>query len=113
MPQHISSTCPHRQEVKIVLYSIWYHHTYRWPSHAQVERGLDGMPVDRTATYRYYDTRDCIVQFLPPDDEHKCSKHVQASNKLIIKFSASSWLILRNKYIEMQVQQNIKTSMRS
>ena len=29
--------------------------------------------------------------------EHMCSKHVEASNKLIIKFSASSWLILRNK----------------
>ena len=21
----------HHQEVKIVLYSIWYHHTYKWP----------------------------------------------------------------------------------
>ena len=28
--------CAHRQEVKIVLYSLWYHHTYRWPSGAQV-----------------------------------------------------------------------------
>jgi len=28
----------HHQEVKIVLYSIWYHHTYRWPSLAQVTR---------------------------------------------------------------------------
>ena len=28
------------QEVKILLYSIWYHHTYRWPSGAQVERRL-------------------------------------------------------------------------
>jgi len=27
--------CAHHQEVKIVLYSIWYHHTCRWPSHAQ------------------------------------------------------------------------------
>ena len=27
--------CAHRQEVKIVLYSLWYHHTYRWPSHAR------------------------------------------------------------------------------
>ena len=26
----------HRQEVKILLYSLWYHHTYRWPSRAQV-----------------------------------------------------------------------------
>jgi len=32
MPLHVSSTCAHHQEVKIVLYSIWYHHTYRWPS---------------------------------------------------------------------------------
>ena len=42
------------------------------------------------------------------DDEHMCSKHVKAWNKLIIKFSASSWLILINKYIEMHGQQNIK-----
>ena len=27
MPVHVSSTCAHRQEVKIVLYSFWYHHT--------------------------------------------------------------------------------------
>ena len=26
--------CAHHQEVKIVLYSIWYHYTYRWPSGA-------------------------------------------------------------------------------
>ena len=30
-----------------------------------------------------------------------CSKHVEAWNKLIIKFSASSWLILINKFIEI------------
>jgi len=24
--------CAHHQEVKIVLYSIWYHHTCGWPS---------------------------------------------------------------------------------
>ena len=36
--------CGHRQEVKIVLYNIWYHHTYRWSSRAQLERGgLVGM----------------------------------------------------------------------
>ena len=27
MPPYVSSTCAHRQEVKIVLYSLWYHHT--------------------------------------------------------------------------------------
>ena len=41
--------CGHHQEVKIVLYSIWYHHTCRWPSGAQVEQGLavGGRPVHR------------------------------------------------------------------
>ena len=29
--------CAHLQEVKIVLYSLWYHHTYRWPSHAPID----------------------------------------------------------------------------
>ena len=51
--------------------------------------------VHGTATYRCDEARDCIVQFWPPDDEHLCSKHVEAENKLIIKFNASSWLILR------------------
>ena len=32
--------CAHHQYVKIVLYSICYHYTCRWPSGAQVERGL-------------------------------------------------------------------------
>ena len=70
MPLHVSSTCAYRQEVKIVLYSLWYHHTYRWPSGAQVVQG--------TATCMCDDTRGCIVQFWPPDDEHMCSKHVEA-----------------------------------
>ena len=40
--------------------------------------------------------------------EHMCWKHVEAWNKLTKKFSASGWLILINKYIEMYGQQNIK-----
>jgi len=44
--------CAHHQEVKIVLYSIWYHHACRWPSGAQVKRGLLSQPVHRTATYQ-------------------------------------------------------------
>jgi len=32
--------CAHRQEGKIVLYSIWYHHTYKWPSRAQSSLNL-------------------------------------------------------------------------
>ena len=51
--------------------------SYRWPSRAQIERGLS-QSVHRTATYKCDDTRDCIVQFWPPDDEHVCSKHVEA-----------------------------------
>ena len=27
MPLHVSSTSAYRQEVKIVLYNLWYHHT--------------------------------------------------------------------------------------
>jgi len=30
--------CAHHQEVKTVLYSIWYHHTCRWPSGAHYAR---------------------------------------------------------------------------
>jgi len=42
----------HHQVVKIVLYSIWYYHTCRCPSRAQV--------VHVTDTYRCDDTRCCI-----------------------------------------------------
>ena len=37
-----------------------------------------GHPVHGMATYRCEDTRDCIIQFCPRDDEHMCSKHVEA-----------------------------------
>ena len=57
MPLHVSSTCAHRQEAKIVLYSLWYHHT---------------------EVFQCDDTRGCIVQFWPPNDEHMCSKHLRA-----------------------------------
>ena len=36
MPLHVSSTCSHHREVKIALHSLWYHHTYRWPSRSPV-----------------------------------------------------------------------------
>jgi len=59
-------------------------------------------PVHWTATYRCDDTRGCVMQFWPPDDEHMCSNHVEAWNKLIVKqkFCASSWLIteINNSY---------------
>jgi len=52
---HASSTCAHHQEIKIVLHSLWYHQTYRWPSRAQV--------VHETATYMCDDTRGYVMQF--------------------------------------------------
>ena len=56
--------CAHHQAVKIVLYSIWYHNTCRWPSGAQVESGLNF---------------DLLIM------STQCSKHVEVYNKLIIK----------------------------
>ena len=41
-----------RPVVKIVLYSMWYHHTLQM-----------AVPVHRTATYRFDDTRCGIIQF--------------------------------------------------
>ena len=61
MPLHVSSTRAHRQEAKIVLYNLWYHHT-------ETSEWL----------FQCADTRGCIIQFCPPDDEHVCSKHVEA-----------------------------------
>ena len=123
MPVHVSSTRAHRQEAKIVLYSLWYHHTYvsstrahrqeakivlysLWYHHTYVssirahrqEAKIVLYSLRYHHSYRCDDTRGCIVQFWPPDDEHLCSKHVKPWNKLIIKFSASSWLILRCQY---------------
>ena len=39
---------------------------------------IGGRPVHGMATYRCDDIICCIVQFWPPDDEHLCSKHVEA-----------------------------------
>jgi len=94
MPLHVSSMCAHHQEVKFALHSIWYHHTH-----------IGGHLVHRLSPistcardghlYVCDDTRGCVMQFWPPDDDHMCSKHVQAWNKLIVKQNVcvSSWLI--------------------
>ena len=57
-----------------------------------INKPVSGGLLHKTATYRCDDTRCCIVQFWPPDDEHICSKHIQAWNKLTVKqkFCASS-----------------------
>ena len=38
-----------------------------------------------TASGIITDTRGCVIQFWPPDDEHMCSKHVEAWNKTYCK----------------------------
>jgi len=42
---------------------------------------IGGRLVHENATYRCDDTRGCVMQFWPPEDEHMCSKHVEAWNK--------------------------------
>ena len=42
-------------------------------------REVFSQPVRETATYRCDDTRGCVMQFWPPDDERMCSKHVEAT----------------------------------
>jgi len=44
--------CAHHQEVETVLYGMWYHHTCRWPSGAQVERGV-ASPLSTCAPDEY------------------------------------------------------------
>ena len=83
----------HRQEVKIVLYSLWYHHTYRWPSRAQVERGLESslnlfrahvLIVRRS---KLYYTVSGIITPIGGRPVHRLREDS-------LKFSASSWLLL-------------------
>jgi len=49
------------------------------------------------------------MQFWPPDNEHMCSKHVEAWNILTVKqkFCATNWLITVIN-IEMRGLQNVK-----
>jgi len=87
MPPHVSSTCAHHQEFKIALHSLSYHHTDRCD-----------------------DTRSWVIQFWTPDDEHMCSKHVEAWNKLIVKqsFCASSCLIIEINILRSTVSKTSK-----
>ena len=67
------------------VYVIWTSHVNAW--HGNRSNKMCG------------DTRGCVMQFWPPDNEHMCSKYVEAWNKLTVKqkFCASSWLITEIK----------------
>ena len=104
MPLHVSSTCAHHQEVKIALHSLWYHHTEtsEWSKITKIKNFTticsylcNCILVILDHLFQCDDTRGCGMQFWRPDDEHMCSKHVEAWNKLIVKqkFCTSSWLI--------------------
>jgi len=79
--------CAHHQEVKIVLYSIWYHHTCRWPSGAQDEKERTlflNLCTGRPPTgVKILDAVLHNFDFLMMGTY--CSKHVEAYNKLIME----------------------------
>jgi len=60
--------CAHHQKSKLYYTASGIITLCRWPSGAQVERVVS-QPVHRTTTYRCDDTRCCIIQLRPPDDE--------------------------------------------
>ena len=66
--------------------------------------------MHQKATYTCDDTRGCVMQFWPPGDEHMCSKHVEAWNKLIVKQKccASSWLITEINILRCTVSKMAK-----
>jgi len=61
-------------------------------------------------TYRCDDTRGCVMQFWTPDDEHMCSKHVEAWNKTYCETKILCIKLVKywDKYTEMHGQQNVK-----
>ena len=69
MPLHVSNTVVliiRRSKLYYIVSGIFT--LCRWPTGAQVERGLS-QPVHRTTTYRCDDTRCCIIQFWPTDEK--------------------------------------------
>jgi len=68
------------------------------------------MPLHVSSTAYGNITPGCVMKFWPPDDEHMCSKHVEAWNKLIVKqkFFASILVNYWDKYTEMHGQQKEK-----
>jgi len=69
MPLQVSSTCAHYQEVKISLYNLWYHHSYRWPCRVLcVDDRLNAgayAPAYQTVIYIEYTRRPPIGVMIP------------------------------------------------
>ena len=69
MPLYVSSTRVHRQEAKLVLYNLWYHHTEtsEWSKITKITKLLVILVIlvilDHSLFFQCDDTRGCIVQF--------------------------------------------------
>ena len=87
---------------------------HTWGAHRMHLRSLWNCKVSQTvherATYRYDDTRGCVIQFWPPDDEYivleKCRgmKQTYCKTKILCIKLVNYW----DKYTEMHGQQNVK-----
>ena len=81
--------CAHHQEVKLYYTASGIITTVGGrPVHMLREdwfQPVRSQPVHRTATYKFDDTRCCIIQFDLLMMSTPCSKHVEVYNKLIIK----------------------------
>jgi len=61
MPLHVSSTSAHRQEAKIVLYSLWYHHTEtsEWSKITKITK------INKIQFYKYFSIFSYFSNFRP------------------------------------------------
>jgi hypothetical protein len=74
--------CAHRKEFKIVLYSLGYHHTYRWSFRAQVERVLS-QPVHGTEMHGQQNIK-LFAASVPRCQRLQClaeNRHVTSRNR--------------------------------
>ena len=87
MPLHVSSTmCSSSGGQNCIIQHLVSSHSVG---------GRPVYPVHRTATYRCNDTRCCIIQFWPPDDDHMVLETCKGMKWTYCKtnFCASGWLI--------------------
>jgi len=84
---------------------LWYDVCWRY---VVVWLGWYGIRIPYT--YRCDDTRGCVMQFWPPDDERMCSKHVGAWNKTYCEtnYCASSWLNIEINILQCMVNKMSK-----
>jgi len=86
MPVHVSSTMRSSSGCQNCIIQ-----------HLVSSHSASGRPVHRMATYRYDDTRCCIIQFWHPDDEHIVLETCTGIQLTYYKtrFCALSWLITK------------------